>query len=77
MPVWKSAYRLIFGDAGAATVEGWAIVDNVTGEDWTNVRLSVVSGRPVSFVSQLYEPRYVAAAVGGTAEENRALAPTV
>ena len=76
MPVWKSAYRLIFGDAAAATVEGWAIVDNITGEDWTNVRLSVVSGRPVSFVSQLYEPRYVSRP-SAELEENRAQAPTV
>ena len=76
MPVWKSAYRLILGDAGAATVEGWAIVDNITGEDWTNVRLSVVSGRPVSFVSQLYEPRYVSRP-SAELEENRAQAPTV
>ena len=76
MPVWKSAYRLIFGEAAAATVEGWAIVDNITGEDWTNVRLSVVSGRPVSFVSQLYEPRYVSRP-SAELEENRAQAPTV
>jgi hypothetical protein len=59
-PVWKSSYRLIFGsDAGQPLLEGWAIVDNTTGEDWTNVQLSLVSGRPVSFISQLYEPRYV------------------
>lgn len=59
MPVWKSSYRLIFGAAGEPTLEGWAIVDNSTGEDWTNVRLSVVSGRPVSFISRLYEPRFL------------------
>ncbi len=76
MPVWKSAYRLIFGEAGTATVEGWAIVDNITGEDWTNVRLSVVSGRPISFVSQLYEPRYVSRPSAELAED-RAQAPTV
>ena len=58
-PVWKSTYRLIFGEAGQPVLEGWAIVDNTTGEDWTNVRLSLVSGRPISFVSQLYEPRYI------------------
>src|ERR1017187_7811997 len=61
-PVWKSSYRLIFGDkAGdkAPMLEGWAIVDNTTGEDWTKVQLSLVSGRPVSFVSQLYAPKYV------------------
>ncbi len=61
-PVWKSSYRLIFGDkAGdkAPMLEGWAIVDNTTGEDWTKVQLSLVSGRPISFVSQLYAPKYV------------------
>jgi len=61
-PVWKSSYRLIFGDkAGDKTpmLEGWAIVDNTTGEDWTKVQLALVSGRPISFVSQLYAPKYV------------------
>ena len=57
-PVWKSSYRLIFGASGDPMLEGWAIVDNTSGEDWTNVRLSLVSGRPVSFLSRLYEPRY-------------------
>src|SRR6204780_502772 len=59
-PVWKSSYRLIFNDKGEPTLEGWAIIDNTTGEDWTNVRLAVVSGRPVSFISNLYEPKFVA-----------------
>jgi hypothetical protein len=58
-PVWKSSYRLIFGASGQPTLEGWAIVDNTTGEDWTKVQLSLVSGRPISFVSQLYAPKYV------------------
>jgi hypothetical protein len=58
-PVWKSSYRLIFGAAAQPTLEGWAIIDNTTGEDWNNVRLSLVSGRPISFVSQLYAPRYI------------------
>ena len=58
-PVWKSSYRLIFAQTGEPTLEGWAIVDNTTGEDWTNVQLALVSGRPISFISRLYEPRYV------------------
>jgi hypothetical protein len=58
-PVWKSSYRLIFGSTGQPVLEGWAIVDNMTGEDWTKVQLSLVSGRPISFVSQLYAPKYV------------------
>jgi hypothetical protein len=76
MPVWKSSYRLIFNDKTDPTLEGWAIVDNTTGEDWTNVVLSVVSGRPVSFISKLYEPKYVARQ---TVElpEDRAAGPVV
>jgi hypothetical protein len=58
-PVWKSSYRLIFDKSAQPTLEGWAIVDNTTGEDWTNIHLALVSGRPISFISQLYEPRYV------------------
>jgi hypothetical protein len=58
-PVWKSSYRLIFGPSGQPVLEGWAIVDNTTGEDWNKVQLSLVSGRPISFVSQLYAPKYV------------------
>src|SRR3989338_857997 len=76
MPVWKSSYRLIFGTAGEPTLEGWAIVDNTTGDDWSNVQLSLVSGRPISFISRLYEPRYI---TRPTAElpEDRARAPVV
>ncbi len=75
MPAWKSSYRLILKDA-AATLEGWAIVDNTTSEDWTNVHLSLVSGRPISFISRLYEPRYRARPEGDLAED-RAVGPTV
>ena len=57
--VWKSSYRLIFGPSGQPVLEGWAIVDNTTGEDWDKVELSLVSGRPISFISQLYAPKYV------------------
>src|SRR5579872_2697637 len=75
-PVWKSSYRLIFGESGQPTLEGWAIVDNTTGDDWTNVRLSLVSGRPISFISRLYEPRYLSRLTAELPEE-QALAPVV
>lgn len=58
-PTWKSSYRLSLPEAGEATLEGWAIVDNASLEDWKAVQLTVVSGKPVSFVSRLYEPKYV------------------
>jgi hypothetical protein len=74
--VWKSSYRLMFGAAGEPMLEGWAIVDNTSGDDWNNVRLAVVSGKPVSFITQLYSPRYVQRPFAELAE-NQAAAPVV
>ena len=74
--VWKSSYRLLFAPTGDPTLEGWAIVDNTSGDDWTNVNLAVVSGRPISFISQLYEPKYVTRPTAELAE-NRAVGPQV
>lgn len=64
MPVWKTSYRLILPELGAdkkpkVVVQGWAIVENTTDEDWNNVSLALVSGRPVSFKMDLYEPLYM------------------
>lgn len=58
-PVWKSTYRLLLPDTGESTLEGWAIIENSTGEDWNQVTLSVVSGKPVSFLTRLLEARYL------------------
>jgi hypothetical protein len=69
-PVWKSSYRLIFDTGAQPTLEGWAIVDNTTGEDWTNVQLALVSGRPISFISLLYEPKYVQRQVAELPEDS-------
>ncbi len=55
--IWKSSYRLTLEDP-SSLLEGWAIVDNTTDEDWNGVKLSVVSGRPISFISLLDTPRY-------------------
>lgn len=57
-PVWKAAYRLDLGGA-RPLLQGWAIVDNGGDADWTNVELSLVTGRPVSFVQNLYPPYYL------------------
>ena len=59
-PIWKSSYRLLFPEAGEPVLEGWAIVDNTTGEDWNNVQMALVSGKPISFITELYSPRYIA-----------------
>ena len=58
-PIWKTSYRLILGDKGTSgKLQGWAIVENQTESDWNNVSLNLVSGRPISFTMDLYQPLY-------------------
>ncbi len=59
MPLWKTSYRLVLDDSGKAFLQGWAIVENTTDHDWNEVDLTLVSGRPISFVMDLYQPLYV------------------
>lgn len=57
-PVWKTSYRLVIpeGTGARPSVQGWAIVENDTDEDWAGVRLSLASGHPVSFIMDLQTP---------------------
>jgi hypothetical protein len=55
VPLWKTSYRLVLGES-APFLQGWAIVENTGEEDWENVELSLVAGRPISFVQDLYSP---------------------
>ena len=76
-PIWKSSYRLVFdaqdrpharrGGRSSTTPQA------KTGE---NVGLSLVSGLPVSFISRLYEPRYLQRPVIQLAQD-RAWTPKV
>ena len=59
-PVWKATYRILLGEEGRSpTIQGWAVVDNMQDEDWDNVQLALIAGLPVSFVHDLYTPRYI------------------
>jgi hypothetical protein len=58
-PVWKTSYRLVLGAEQSHYLQGWAIVENTTDQDWRGVRLALVSGRPVSFSMDLYQPLYL------------------
>jgi hypothetical protein len=59
-PVWKATYRILLGEEGKPPmIQGWAVVDNTLDEDWENVQLSLIAGLPVSFVHDLYTPRYI------------------
>ncbi|HLA95426.1 MAG TPA: hypothetical protein VK612_06875, partial [Pyrinomonadaceae bacterium] len=57
-PIWKTTYRVVLDTEGKPFFQGWAIVDNVSDEDWNNVQLSLVSGSPVSFIQNLQKPLY-------------------
>src|SRR5262249_11361421 len=58
-PIWKTSYRLSLDRNGKPSLQGWGIVENSTDEDWNDVRLALVSGRPLSFQMDLYQPLYV------------------
>ncbi len=68
VPVWKSTYRLLLTSSAApaaqpatnsqATVQGFSVIDNTTGEDWTNIHLSLIAGSPQSFLQPLATPIY-------------------
>ena len=58
-PIWKTSYRLVLRAEDKPYLQGWATVENATEEDWNDARLSLVSGRPISFRMDLYTPLYV------------------
>lgn len=55
-PIWKTTYRVVLDQNGKPFFQGWAIVDNVSDEDWKDVKLSLVSGTPVSFIQPIQQP---------------------
>jgi hypothetical protein len=57
-PIWKTTYRVVLDATGKPFFQGWAIVDNVSEEDWNEVQLSLISGTPVSFIQPIQKPFY-------------------
>ncbi len=55
-PIWRPSYRLVIDADGKARLQGWAIVQNLSGEDWSDVDLVLVAGSPLSFRSTLGTP---------------------
>ena len=60
-PMWKPTYRVVLpeGGKGKALLQGWAVVDNTSGEEWRDVRLALTSGAPIAFRYDLHTPRDV------------------
>lgn len=48
-PSWKPSYRVVVGKTGKVELQGWAIVDNTSGEDWRDVKLGVGASSAMSF----------------------------
>ncbi|MBP2300075.1 DUF4139 domain-containing protein [Azospirillum picis] len=60
MPLWKATYRLSLPpEGGKGALQGWAVLENLSGEDWRDVDLTVVSGNPVTLRQSLYTPYFV------------------
>ena len=60
-PIWKTSYRMVLSKAKEEKpfLQGWAVVENATDEDWKDVAMALVSGRPITFQMDLYTPLYV------------------
>ncbi|MBA4192387.1 MAG: DUF4139 domain-containing protein [Planctomycetaceae bacterium] len=58
-PIWKTSYRMVLSDKEKPYLQGWAMVENTTDEDWNGVKMALVSGRPISFKMDLHNPLYV------------------
>ncbi len=55
-PIWKLAYRVVSEPgAGTARLQAWAVLENATGEDWQDVRLTLSSGAPVTLTQKLHQ----------------------
>jgi hypothetical protein len=73
-PAWKPSYRVVVGETGKVMLEGWAVVDNTSGEDWKGVLVGVGSSSALSFKYDLWSVRTVQRETLA-AEEKFAVAP--
>jgi hypothetical protein len=73
-PSWKPSYRVVVGKDHKVMLEGWAIVDNTSGEDWKGVKVGVGSSSALSFKYDLWSVRQVQRETLA-AEEKFAIAP--
>ncbi len=64
-PLWKTSYRLNLAPNTQPNVvvrsrlQGWALLENMSGQDWDGVELTLASGNPVTFRQALYQAYFV------------------
>ncbi|HWU85857.1 MAG TPA: OmpA family protein [Kofleriaceae bacterium] len=75
-PAWKPSYRVVVGEKGKVLIEGWAIVDNTSGEDWKDVKVGVGSSSALSFRYDLWSVRQVQRTTLQDAEQFAVAPPT-
>ncbi|MHA7773326.1 DUF4139 domain-containing protein [Roseibium sp. M-1] len=54
-PIWKTAYRVVTLADDKARLQAWAVLENASGEDWDNVRVTLSSGAPVTLMQRLHD----------------------
>ena len=62
-PTWRAAYRVVLPDRRGAHdgwLQAWALVHNVSGEDWRDISLTLASSGPLSYAVDLQSPHFVA-----------------
>ncbi len=57
-PTWKATYRVVLDDSNSL-LQGWAVIDNASQEDWVNVKLTLATGAPMSYQLDLHTPTFV------------------
>ena len=58
-PAWKPSYRVVVGADNKVMLEGWAIVDNTTTEDWKGVLVGVGASSALAFRYDLWSVRAI------------------
>ncbi|MCB1394818.1 MAG: DUF4139 domain-containing protein [Rhodobacter sp.] len=56
-PLWRTAWRAVDTPEGIRLI-GWAVVENTTGIDWQDVRLTLATGSVRAIAARLYDRRY-------------------
>lgn len=57
---WKATYRIILPTKEQkerqALLQAWALIDNIGDEDWNDVKVTLATGAPLSYASDLRSP---------------------
>jgi hypothetical protein len=58
MPLWKASYRLVASEADGL-LQGWAILENLSGQDWQGVEVTLAAGSPRALRQALFQSYFV------------------